>query len=161
MTWCPICGSETDANGQCFEALPPLPATGQAAGDSVGEQIKTAPAGTGAIPTETEEESLVDTLNYTCTQTGHATETYVRPPYRPDETCLYRAWIGEELAYIGITRNPDGRFSKHRYQKTWWPAVDRIDIEWFSTRQDALRAESEAIYAECPRFNVARTRSWF
>ena len=65
MTWCPICGSETDANGQCFEALPPLPATGQAAGDSVGEQIKTAPAGTGAIPTETEEESLVDAIHRT------------------------------------------------------------------------------------------------
>ena len=27
MTWCPICGSETGANGQCFEALPPLPVT--------------------------------------------------------------------------------------------------------------------------------------
>ena len=65
MTWCPICGSETGANGQCFEALPPLPVTGKTAGDSVGEQIKTAPAGTGAIPTETGQESLVDAIHRT------------------------------------------------------------------------------------------------
>ena len=68
VTWCPICGSETDANGQCFEALPPLPVTGQAAGDKVGAQIKTAPAGAGASPTETEVESLVDAIHRTTFQ---------------------------------------------------------------------------------------------
>ena len=81
--------------------------------------------------------------------------------YRDRETCVYRAWIGRELAYIGITCNPLGRFSKHHCQKEWWKLVDRIDIEWFSSRHEALRAESEAIASEMPRYNIARTRSWF
>lgn len=81
--------------------------------------------------------------------------------FRDRQTCVYRAWIGDQLAYIGITCNPLGRFSKHQHQKGWWKTVDRIDVEWFDTRHEALRAESDAILAESPLYNVARARSWF
>lgn len=73
-------------------------------------------------------------------------------------TCVYRAFIGDRLAYVGVTRNTLGRFSKHAVQKSWWQDVDRIDIDWHDTRAEAFAAEKRAISDERPLYNVARPR---
>lgn len=71
---------------------------------------------------------------------------------------LYRAYIGDRLAYVGLTVNPPGRFARHGVIKPWWRDVTRIDIEEIQSREDALDAEAEAIACEGPLYNVARPR---
>jgi predicted GIY-YIG superfamily endonuclease len=73
-------------------------------------------------------------------------------------TCVYRAYIDDDLAYVGITRNPPGRFSKHLSLKSWWRQVDHIDLEWFDNRTQALAAERAAIHDEDPIYDVVRPR---
>lgn len=71
-------------------------------------------------------------------------------------TWVYRAYINGRLAYVGITRNPRGRFSRHACTKDWWAEVDDITYEEFDNRADALRAETLAIHNEHPLHNIAR-----
>jgi predicted GIY-YIG superfamily endonuclease len=63
---------------------------------------------------------------------------------------------GGNLLYVGITRNPAGRFSQHMTDKAWWRLVSDIHIERFTTREEALLAESVAIESEDPVFNLSR-----
>jgi len=79
---------------------------------------------------------------------------------------LYR-FYGDtgQLLYIGITNDPGRRFSQHSATKTWWRAVRGISLDWHSSRQDALAAETRAIEVERPLMNVVRpgipaTASW-
>lgn len=58
--------------------------------------------------------------------------------------------------YIGMTVNPELRFSSHRHAAAWWRLVDmeRTNITWFDTRAEAAAAEFSAIEAEKPEFNI-------
>lgn len=73
-------------------------------------------------------------------------------------TCVYRAYIGDELAYVGLTCSPLGRVSTHRSRKPWWVRVTRVDLEWFDNRTDAQNAERTAIRDEDPIYNIVRPR---
>lgn len=59
-----------------------------------------------------------------------------------------------ELLYVGLTNNPNRRFSEHADTKAWWHEVDETEIEWFTTRFEAEAAESVAIWQEEPRYNI-------
>lgn len=74
------------------------------------------------------------------------------------KTCVYRAYIDGDLAYVGVTRNLLGRFSKHNSQRPWWRDVDRISLNWFDTRAEAFAAERVAIHTEFPLYNIARPK---
>lgn len=78
--------------------------------------------------------------------------------WRPGRTALYRLYdfVGA-LLYIGITDDPDAR--NHESVQPWWPQVDRerTTAEWFDTRKEADAAETEAIGAEHPLHNVAKS----
>lgn len=68
---------------------------------------------------------------------------------------LYRFFNSTDvLLYVGITVDPGARFKKHGGDKPWWGQVDRIGIEHFATRADALDAERKAIKEEKPLHNV-------
>jgi GIY-YIG catalytic domain-containing protein len=71
---------------------------------------------------------------------------------------LYRLFdaIGT-LLYIGITVNPEGRWSVHAATKTWWGDVARKEIEWYDSEELADAAETAAILAEHPKYNVAKS----
>lgn len=70
-------------------------------------------------------------------------------------TTLYRARSATgELLYVGITRDPGNRFSKHRARAPWWQNAATIELQHFRTRHEALVAELEAIQAEAPAWNV-------
>lgn len=70
-------------------------------------------------------------------------------------TALYRLYDANgQLLYVGITDDPDDRWSRHAASKSWWPLVDRKDLTWLhGTWAEALQVEAEAIRAERPVFN--------
>lgn len=68
---------------------------------------------------------------------------------------LYRFYDASDvLLYVGITVDPGARFKKHGSDKLWWSEVDRIGIDHFVTRLEALEAERKAIKSEQPLHNV-------
>jgi hypothetical protein len=68
---------------------------------------------------------------------------------------VYRIWNeAGVLIYVGTSTTPFARFAQHRARE-WWPQATRIDLEWFPSSEEARRAESRAIAAESPIFNVA------
>jgi predicted GIY-YIG superfamily endonuclease len=71
-----------------------------------------------------------------------------------DRTALYRVRNAEgDLLYIGISRQPEFRWSGHRRHHAWWSEVAHYSIEWHSSRDAAEAAENEAIKSELPRHN--------
>lgn len=70
-----------------------------------------------------------------------------------------------DLLYVGVSYDPQARFSAHRASQPWWDDVDvsRTALTWFPYRHAALTAETEAIRIEHPRHNntptSARTKS--
>ena len=68
-------------------------------------------------------------------------------------TCVYYCWAGDELLYIGTSRNPMVRYRHHGYGSRWWPRVDAVDIEWFDTRGEAEAIERAAIERYRPTHN--------
>lgn len=79
-------------------------------------------------------------------------------PQTAERTALYRLYdAGDQLLYVGITRNPEHRWSMHSYTaaRTWWPKVTRKAVEWHPSREAAAAAELAAIQGEAPAYNVA------
>lgn len=75
-------------------------------------------------------------------------------------TALYRFFgTPAGLLYIGITDNLKARFAAHAADKDWWPHVARRTVEWHPTRTAALAAETEAIRAEHPLYNIKGTET--
>lgn len=74
-----------------------------------------------------------------------------------ERTALYRLFDeAGDLLYVGITNDPEVRWSYHARQKEWWPKVHRRAVEWKATRAEAETAEAEAIGRENPRWNAIR-----
>jgi predicted GIY-YIG superfamily endonuclease len=72
-------------------------------------------------------------------------------------TALYRLYTPSgKLLYVGITANPNTRFTEHAAEKPWWHEVDLTSpvIEWYGNRRKALEAEERAIKSERPVYNV-------
>ena len=71
-------------------------------------------------------------------------------------TSLYRHFDhAGVLLYVGIAKDPDVRFSLHRSTSAWAQHSADMRVEWYETRDDALRAERQAIAAERPLFNIS------
>lgn len=78
-------------------------------------------------------------------------------------TALYRLFDDQErLLYIGIAVHPDRRWRQHARDnaETWWPDVQRKEVEWFETRERAAEAEAEAIRREGPPYNWHHTAAY-
>lgn len=74
-----------------------------------------------------------------------------------ERTALYRLFDGTgSLLYVGITNDPETRWSYHARQKEWWPQVHERTVDWKATRTEAEAAEAEAIGRENPRWNAIR-----
>lgn len=59
------------------------------------------------------------------------------------------------LLYIGITESPAVRGDSHARNSDWVKYADRIEARWYDSREDAAKAEKDAILREGPVFNVA------
>jgi predicted GIY-YIG superfamily endonuclease len=68
---------------------------------------------------------------------------------------VYRAYDPEgQLLYIGFGVDPDGRMTDHRNSTEWAKQCTRVELTWYDTRAEANAAETIAIKAEKPRYNV-------
>lgn len=72
---------------------------------------------------------------------------------RKGQHVVYRHWGDGELLYVGVTSRFAGRQADHRRMSSWWIDVDRITINSFSTRNQALVGEAVAIRDEEPLHN--------
>jgi predicted GIY-YIG superfamily endonuclease len=70
-------------------------------------------------------------------------------------TCLYRHFDeNDRLLYVGISVDALSRLIQHK-RSAWWGEVATITIQRFATRDEALKAEAEAIRCERPKHNKA------
>lgn len=86
----------------------------------------------------------------------------IRRPH-PGRTAVYHFYDRYgALLYIGITNSPRHRFAQHADDKHWWNMVDesRTAIQWYSTRNQALRVEERSIKVELPRYNKVHHPAW-
>lgn len=68
---------------------------------------------------------------------------------------VYRIYDAEDgLLYVGITGGNVKRLHQHRRDKPWWESAARIELVHFATREEAMRAEREAIQTERPVHNI-------
>ena len=75
------------------------------------------------------------------------------PPYLLP-TALYRAYDTDGvLLYVGVSLNTRKRFKDHKHDSAWWPEVAKTTEEWYPVRDDAQRAEIDAILTENPKYN--------
>ena len=77
------------------------------------------------------------------------------------QTSVYRIYDREgALLYVGMGRNPAGRWASHSEQHEWWQRAARFRVEWFETRKGAAAAEREAIRSEDPECNIYGRPGW-
>jgi excisionase family DNA binding protein len=70
---------------------------------------------------------------------------------------LYRHFDAEGvLLYVGVSLNAFARLAKHRNCSHWFGLVRNMTIEDFPSREDSLRAETEAIRNERPLHNILK-----
>ena len=72
-------------------------------------------------------------------------------------TALYRHFdAAGQLLYVGISLSAVGRLAQHKLTAHWFAQLARIEVEWLSSRNEALKAERAAIAAENPAHNKQR-----
>ena len=70
-------------------------------------------------------------------------------------TSLYRHYNkDDQLLYIGVSLSAYARLSQHKANSEWAKSSVKMTTETFDNREDALKAEKNAIINECPLFNV-------
>jgi len=70
---------------------------------------------------------------------------------------LYRHFDKDNnLLYVGVSLNALNRLAQHKQHAHWFNQINRVEIESFETRKEALEAEREAIYSEKPKHNLMR-----
>ena len=75
-------------------------------------------------------------------------------------TALYRHFGKDNvLLYVGISIAVASRLSQHRKHSKWFDELTRVDIEWYASRPEALKAERTAIQNENPIFNKQWNRN--
>ena len=63
----------------------------------------------------------------------------------PQRPCVYFAWRGEHLLYVGSTSNAVQRLSSHRTSTPWWPDVTRVTFIECASTWEARQVEAEHI----------------
>jgi hypothetical protein len=63
------------------------------------------------------------------------------------------------LLYIGQSANPALRLNSLKAKSPWITEVATIDVQWFSSRQEAIDAEAAAIRREAPRHNIQHSQT--
>lgn len=72
-------------------------------------------------------------------------------------TAVYRFFDADgALLYVGLTCNPGKRWEQHSAEKLWWSDVAEVTVEQHPNRAAADHAETVAIQAENPRYNIRK-----
>lgn len=68
---------------------------------------------------------------------------------------VYRVFdAADTLLYIGCTRTPHSRFKQHKSKAAWYPKAHHAEWTAFPNFATARAAESAAICADRPLFNI-------
>jgi predicted GIY-YIG superfamily endonuclease len=71
------------------------------------------------------------------------------------KTALYRHFdTDDNLLYVGVSLSSVNRLSQHKSNSHWFYSIARQEIEYFDSREEALKAEAEAIRNENPNNNI-------
>lgn len=71
------------------------------------------------------------------------------------KTILYRYFNSNGvLIYVGVTGNMDNRHKQHKYSSHWFSKASSRSVKKYTSREEALAAEKEAIKSEEPLFNI-------
>lgn len=77
-----------------------------------------------------------------------------------DGACVYRHYnVDGELLYVGTSGNPFVRLQDHRIGSHWFKSFAWIELEHYSSADEAMVAETRAIKEERPRYN-GKLRDW-
>jgi len=72
-----------------------------------------------------------------------------------EPAAVYRLYdAADVLLYVGAAKDPEKRWKIHARERRWWPSVARKAVEWHPSMEDAYAAETAAIGAESPRYNI-------
>jgi predicted GIY-YIG superfamily endonuclease len=75
-----------------------------------------------------------------------------------EQTFIYRCYNSDnQLLYVGIAGDVTLRMERHQ-KSAWFDQVDRIDLELYPDRWEALRQEECAIKHERPIVNVIHNK---
>jgi hypothetical protein len=68
---------------------------------------------------------------------------------------LYRYYSASDvLLYVGISRDPFGRFGQHQLSDKDMAEVRRVNVDWFKDKKSAQVAELEQIKTLNPLWNI-------
>lgn len=85
----------------------------------------------------------------------HRTRTARMRAARENPHFVYRVFDqADTLLYVGCTRAPHTRFKHHRSQAAWYSRAHRVDWDPHPNFLTARAAESAAIRADRPLFNI-------
>lgn len=84
--------------------------------------------------------------------------TYLRGSSNNDYWVYVAKDDKNQILYIGTTGVGFARLSQHRRSSAWASKVERIDVEHFTTKADALEVESALIKMHKPPYNVMGCR---
>jgi hypothetical protein len=74
------------------------------------------------------------------------------------ETAVYQLHdAAGGLLYVGMSRNPMGRWAWHAELHPWWPDVASFTVKWYGSRDEAARMERDAIKDGAARHNIHST----
>ncbi|WP_327162079.1 GIY-YIG nuclease family protein [Streptomyces zaomyceticus] len=75
-----------------------------------------------------------------------------------DETAVYRLYDAvNRLLYVGMGRNPMGRWASHADKHPWWQEVVRYEVTWYPTRIEAAAEERRALKEDDTVHNIHST----
>src|SRR2546429_6982692 len=57
------------------------------------------------------------------------------------QTALYHVHGKSDLLYIGVSNNFGRRWAEHARKQPWWNKRQRMTVDWYNTRAEALDAE--------------------
>ena len=70
--------------------------------------------------------------------------------------CIYKIFnpTNGELLYVGMTQDPFGRFSSHKYAKFKGVDFCMLVVGRYDNWQEAMAHEDTAIWLEQPKYNI-------
>ena len=76
------------------------------------------------------------------------------------KTYLYRVYDDQhKLIYVGISLSFFSRLQQHKKNSVWFDRMASVTLTQYTTREEALFAEANAINNESPQMNIMRPRS--
>jgi hypothetical protein len=66
----------------------------------------------------------------------------------------------DRLLYVGESYNAPARLSQHKRDASWYRDIVRVTIETYATKAEAKAAQTAAIRAEDPVYNMKENVVW-